>query len=111
MNEFENTRQRKLFKEQSGVRFHRTIAIEDRTQGDGDAYQVRIATKQHEGKNYGLRNPKKPSDPTANVLPSSSDPVPRKTLKDAIEFANQQFKASVDHENFKPLPPGEAFPD
>ena len=110
MSAFENTRERKLFKEESGFRFYRTITIEDRNQGDGDAYQVTTQTKQEKGKNYGLRNSEKPDDPTFTVQITPPNPVPRKTLEDAIEHADREFKTSVDFEKFKPVAIGEDFP-
>jgi hypothetical protein len=107
MSEFSNdVRQRRLLKGGENVRFTRTISIELETI-TGIEVHVRIEDHQITGKNHGLLEPQQK---TVSNFSGTQRLVPCDTLEKAIEFAEQEFKRSVEHEHFEALPVGAHYP-
>jgi len=88
------TRERKLFKEESGAKLYLTIRIEDRIEGKKKTYSVRIKCV--------WRKDGKTEHPIKENLPA-------KTLKAAIEIAENAFAVNVSL-GYKPVAIGEDFP-
>lgn len=101
MNEFASTKQRRLHKKQDEVEYRRTITIE----GDEPSFVVAIEDVRSSIVDYGLQDPKSRSASTGNVTVSPKA-TPPMTLKEAVEFANEEFRRSVEYEQLVPLPIG-----
>jgi hypothetical protein len=98
-DEFANTRERRLEKYNSGATFQRTIGIE----ATGDEFVVTVKDVRSTGNQYRLRDPNN-SNATASTVAPTAKTTPAMALQDAIEFAESEFKRSIQHEQFKPLP-------
>ena len=109
MNGFSNdVRKRNLSKPTANGTVHRTITIEDRTANDGYKFHVKFedlpVPKNTSG--FGLQDPTK-RNPTIQV--STPKILRVNTIEEAIEYAEIEFKRSVDNEHYQPLPAGEDF--
>jgi hypothetical protein len=110
MSRFSNeVRQRKLIRPLPKTTGHRTITIEDRTANDGYRFQIKIQNSSvpNNTSGFGLQNPSK-KNPT--IQASTPNILRLDTIEEAIEFAEKEFRRSVDNEAFQPLPIGEDFP-
>ncbi|MGA2166600.1 MAG: hypothetical protein ABSG62_00215 [Terracidiphilus sp.] len=105
MSEFGDAHERKLFKGDPGDNIRRTIAIV--------SHETEFIVNRHDlhftGES-GLRDTNKPDAPISNCALTGTGSTPPMPLKDAIEYAENAFKRSVDDEQFTPLPAGADFP-
>ena len=97
MSEFsKDVRERKLSKPGPNGKIHRRIiTIEEVIGSEPFNYQVKIADRESSEHNF---------------IPTHRFIVPRETLEEAIEDAEEEFLTSVEKGNFTSLPVGEHFP-
>jgi hypothetical protein len=97
MSEFsKDVRERKLSKPGPNLKIHRrVITIEEVSGSEPFNYQVKITDIEISEQNF---------------IPTHRTIVPRKTIEEAIEDAEEEFLTSVEKGNFTSLPVGEHFP-
>ena len=106
MSEFSNeVRQRKLTKGPKDARSRRTISIEADA-ATGKTFNVLVEDSKYTGANYGLQS----HENKHSNFTGTQKAIPFDTLEQAIEFAEKEFKRSVEHEYFEPLAVGTDYP-